>query len=168
MNSNDVYKSCRNFNHNHDHRFENVYVHAWEADLFSVTQSLYSYEIEVKISRSDFLADFKKPKHILFRSDQLNHSNCPNVFYYAVPEGLIHETEIPTYAGLMYCLSNGRYNIIKKAPYIHKDHFNCKNMLYQKYLNMSFEIRQERWDHKIAIERLQRENDLLKWQATVL
>lgn len=63
-----VYTRCREFNHNHDHRFENVFVHSWEADLFSVTKTGYSYEIEVKVSKSDFMADFKKPKHHLFRT----------------------------------------------------------------------------------------------------
>lgn len=63
-----VYKAVRKFVHNHDHRLENVFVHRWEADSFSVTSSAYAYEIEVKVSRSDFQADFKKPKHHLFKS----------------------------------------------------------------------------------------------------
>jgi hypothetical protein len=63
----DVYKSLRALTRNRDHKFENVFVHAWEADCFSVTSSNYTCEIEVKVSRSDFLADFNKPKHGLFR-----------------------------------------------------------------------------------------------------
>jgi hypothetical protein len=68
MVSGEVYKAIRFFNHNHEHKFENVYIHEWEADCFSVTKSGYSYEIEVKVSRSDFFADFKKPKHQFFRT----------------------------------------------------------------------------------------------------
>jgi hypothetical protein len=53
---------------NHDHKFQNIYVHGWEADHFSVTSTGYSYEIEIKVSRSDFKADFKKPKHLFFKN----------------------------------------------------------------------------------------------------
>src|SRR5688572_4816975 len=73
----DVYRGVRSFTSNHDHKFENVYVHEWEADSFSVTSTGYVYEIEVKISRSDFLADFKKPKHHLFKSYKSGHGILP-------------------------------------------------------------------------------------------
>ena len=66
MNSADVNKILKHFIRNHEHKFENTYVHAWEADVFSVTKTGYSYEIEIKISRGDFFADFKKEKHQLF------------------------------------------------------------------------------------------------------
>lgn len=69
MSSDQVYKAMRVHISNHDHKFENVFVHSWEADLFSVTKGAgYAYEFEVKISRSDFFADFKKPKHHFFKS----------------------------------------------------------------------------------------------------
>jgi hypothetical protein len=74
MTSKEVYKAMRSFVSNHDHKFENVYVHQWEADCFSVTSSNYSYEIEVKVSRSDFFADFKKPKHHFFKNIRDDHS----------------------------------------------------------------------------------------------
>jgi hypothetical protein len=37
-----------------------------------------------------------------------------------VPENLVTANEEPEYAGLMYVTENGRYDIIKKAPIIHK------------------------------------------------
>jgi hypothetical protein len=66
MNSADVYKCLKHFIRNHEHQFQNTYVHAWEADVFSVTKTRYSHEIEIKVSRADFFADFKKEKHQLF------------------------------------------------------------------------------------------------------
>lgn len=63
-----VYSAVDSFVMNHDFKLKNVFVHSWEADSFSVTSSKYTYEIEVKVSRSDFFADFKKPKHNFFRS----------------------------------------------------------------------------------------------------
>lgn len=40
----------------------NTYVYNWECDYFGVSKSGYAYEIEIKVSRSDFFADFKKAK----------------------------------------------------------------------------------------------------------
>lgn len=71
-----VYKGCRNFMHNHDHILQNGYFFNWESDVFGLMASGYSTEIEVKISKSDFKADFiKKEKHFLLK----NHKNKHNV-----------------------------------------------------------------------------------------
>lgn len=67
MTAEQVYRAIDVFVSNHDFKLQNVFVHSWEADSFSVTSSKYTYEIEVKVSRSDFFADFKKPKHGLFK-----------------------------------------------------------------------------------------------------
>lgn len=68
MKADEAYEQIRSFVSNHDYKLENVYVHNWEADSFSVTSTKYSYEIEIKVSRSDFFNDFKKDKHHLFKS----------------------------------------------------------------------------------------------------
>ena len=39
---------------------ENAYIYMWESDVFIQMKSGYHYELEHKISRSDFKADFKK------------------------------------------------------------------------------------------------------------
>lgn len=74
MTSQQVYQGIRGFISNHDHKFKNVYVYDWECDSFSVTSSGYVYEIEVKVSRSDFMADFKKPKHHFFKTMKNGYS----------------------------------------------------------------------------------------------
>ncbi len=49
----------------HDYQLCNSYVFGWESDYFGLTKSGYAIEIEIKISLSDFRADFKKQeKHI--------------------------------------------------------------------------------------------------------
>lgn len=183
MKSEEVYRAVRGFVSNHDHKFQNVFVHSWEADHFSVTSSGYSYEIEVKISRSDFLADFKKPKHHLFKSFktgygilrlgeswisegwplinkhpelknyritynnispvEINHKSCPNKFYYAVPVGLIEVHEVPPYAGLLYVMDHGDIREMKKAPFLHKDGFDVRQMLFNKYYWLCNELREK-------------------------
>lgn len=47
---------------NRPYNFINTYFFENESDFLSFTASGYCYEYEVKISRSDFKADFKKPR----------------------------------------------------------------------------------------------------------
>jgi len=44
----------------HNYVLNNSFIYGWECDWFGITTSKYEWEIEVKISRSDFLADMKK------------------------------------------------------------------------------------------------------------
>lgn len=110
----------------------NLYVFNWESDYLTITKSGYVYEVEIKISRADFFNDFKhkEEKHILLESNVLHdlHPNdCPNYFYYAVPEGLITEEEVPEYAGLIYLKSWG-VKIVKDAPKINQNKVDIENL----------------------------------------
>jgi len=42
-------------------------------------------EVEIKISKSDFLADFKKPKHESYREADIG---TPHLFYFCVPSDM--------------------------------------------------------------------------------
>ena len=58
----------------------------------------------------------------------------PNYFYYAVPEGMISENDVPKYAGLIYIPENYGYRIIKKAPQLHKEKYTDGELnLAQKF-----------------------------------
>src|SRR6478752_3420360 len=52
----------------HKYHLYNSYIYNWECDYFSTYQSGYHCECEIKVSRSDFFADFKKEKHKIFES----------------------------------------------------------------------------------------------------
>lgn len=106
-----------------------------ECDVISISKSDYIYEYEVKISKSDFKADFKKEKHKLMLEGKgvkerlIKENNqtikdtwylTPNYFYFVVPSNLITIDDIPEYAGLIYIDENLQFNTIKKAPIIHK------------------------------------------------
>lgn len=68
-----------------------------ECDVFVVKKSGYAVEVEIKRTKADLLADFKK-KH--------NHSDIRiREFYYALPEKLLETcTElIPEHAGIIKC-----------------------------------------------------------------
>ena len=47
----------------HMYQLSNSYVYSWECDFFSQLASGYHQEIEIKVTRSDFKADFKKIFH---------------------------------------------------------------------------------------------------------
>lgn len=101
------------------HRFvaENIsYVVAHEMDVMSISRRML-YEYEVKISRSDFLADKKKRKFKNFGiADNAFYTSLhmPNYFSYVCPNEMIEKSEIPDYAGLFYIVHDELYEI--KAP----------------------------------------------------
>jgi hypothetical protein len=131
----------------------------WETDFLVVQKSGYCYEIEIKISRSDFLNDFKKKnKHLIlnegvymkkkyrYHADQVTKKKIseqyysptewkfrPNKFYYCVPEGLIKAEEVPDYAGLMYVCSYGVVTTIKEAKFLHKEKIELTKKLCDKF-----------------------------------
>jgi hypothetical protein len=89
-----------------------------EVDVMRVlATSQYVYEYEVKVSRSDFRADFKKTdKHQKMVSGE---SFC-NRFFFVVPDGLVNKNEVPSYAGLIYADKYGHLRIVKPAKMLHK------------------------------------------------
>lgn len=131
----------------------------WETDFLVVQRtSGYCYEIEIKISRSDFFNDFKKvDKHQILRegtymkrkyrypTDPVTGKRVsekyyepekwdyrPNKFYYCVPEGLIKKEEVPDYAGLMYVTPMGVITV-KEPKFIHKEKLRLQDKLCDKF-----------------------------------
>jgi len=92
-----------------------------ECDVFVVKKSGYAVEVEIKRTKADLLADFKK-KH--------DHSDIRiREFYYALPEKLLETcTElIPEHAGIIKCYKspwktrNQIYASIIRSSKIRKD-----------------------------------------------
>lgn len=115
-----------------------TFSHTWESDFLALTKSGYLYEGEVKISRSDFKADFKKEqKHTLLKEsyEKLEGTEGklrPHYFFYAVPEGLISAEEVPEYAGLVYMVNHFPYwKWVKQAPQLHKEKFSDEQLNLQ-------------------------------------
>lgn len=114
----------------------NLFVYGWESDYLAITKSDYVYEVEIKISRSDFFNDFKhkEQKHLIMEGkegiifpDNIE-GNRPNYFYYAVPENLISIEEVPEYAGLIYITPYHWCNIVKTAPKLIKEPSNLESL----------------------------------------
>ena len=114
---------------------------SWELDVVSFTERGFMYEYEVKVSRSDFLADAKK-KVRKFQLYEARHSKnwlmIPNFFSYCCPENLIQKDEIPEYAGLYWVTAEGRV-IEKKRP--KRLHGNVRDLLktYRKCMRVRSE-----------------------------
>ena len=72
---------------------DNAYVGTCEMDICSIKPSGYWEEIEIKVSKSDFLADFKKTEDIKRYGPWLHEYGVANgVFYGGTRNGYIFET----------------------------------------------------------------------------
>ena len=107
---------------------KNLFVFGWESDLLFLSTSGYWYELEIKISRPDFLGDVKnkQDKHRILRNPE--GEKCPNYFYYAVPEDMVKVDEVPEYAGLVYVSDYGFHQVVKKATCLHRKKFSPEDL----------------------------------------
>ena len=65
---------------------------------------------EIKVSRSDFLRDLKKP------AKRSRYLELCQFFYYVVPSGLVKASEVPADAGLLGATLS-RLTVMKPAPH---------------------------------------------------
>lgn len=100
-----------------------------ECDIISVNSGGNLCEFEIKVSASDFKADFKKvAKHHMLehgpyvkvsKKGEVTHLGC-SYFTYVCPACLIREDQVPKYAGLIWIHADGRIDHKIKAPQLHK------------------------------------------------
>ena len=119
----------------------NVYLRGYpcELDLFGLRRSGYSDEIEIKLSVSDFRADFNKSIQVLLEEPMmhengyltkyvpmLKHDAIPkklipcNYFSFLMPHTIIDKCDIPEYAGVYVFTKYGRVQQVKAAPLLHR------------------------------------------------
>ena len=119
MKANDIYKalakSTKDFPISVANKasFLNLYV---DSDFVAVTKFGQVYEFEVKISRSDYLRDFKKIRHEIYSGERKGLK--PNRFHYVTLDGVVRD-DLPDYAGLMI-FDGERMEVVKEAPLIWK------------------------------------------------
>lgn len=136
----ELMRYCRS--HPYDIVIPNFFVGRYEMDIFKLTQTGYIIEYEIKVSRSDFFADFKKCYSVynfgkVNKHDEIayNKSSC-NRFFFVVPKGLISANECPVHSGLLY-FNGYSFDMIKNAPLIHKQ--KQDQSIYKKIaLKLSF------------------------------
>jgi Holliday junction resolvase-like predicted endonuclease len=106
----------------------NISIRFGEADLLGVRTSGYAEEFEIKVSRSDYMADKrKKCKHLYYadpeKVKQIKAKFMPNKFSYVLASG-INPHPIPDYAGMYIVDKNGMIECIKSPPLLHKEKQN--------------------------------------------
>lgn len=112
-------QKLQSFRSNPRYLLKNLFVFAWESDLLFLSKSGIWTEIEIKVSRSDFIADLKKVERHSILADKENRMK-PNRFFYAVPEGIVQPDEVPGYAGLLWVNEwSSCPDMRKPAPLLH-------------------------------------------------
>ena len=96
----------------------------YESDLISVTASGFVYEFEIKTSRADYMAEFrrKKRKHIYLSGGATFQKYTPNSFYFVFPETVFtgwNNQEVPVYAGVLLIGKGGTVKQLKNAKRLH-------------------------------------------------
>lgn len=90
---------------NRGYRVENIVTH--ECDILMVTKNYFLREVEIKVSVSDFKADFNK-KH--------NHEGNIKQFYYAVPYYILDKIKdlVPKQAGILVAVYENEHWQLKR------------------------------------------------------
>lgn len=143
----------------------NLFVFSWESDFLLKTKAGYWYEVEVKISRSDFKNNRKNKPEKYDIIEGRKSGLRPNYFSYCVPEHLLDKVEdlIPPYSGICTVDSHGNVRASRSPNMLHSDKIsddmlNLTKKFYYNYSNL-------RWkeDNKDAIiEQLRMENSRLR------
>lgn len=140
MKTQDIHKKLRSLFLNYDYKLENSFIYKWESDFFAISKSGYSIEVEIKVSKSDFMVDFKK--EIVFEREWTKKHNLlqnidtgfkPNKFYFAFPEGLINHDEIPGRYGIIEIGNHAK--IVQKAKFLHKNKILDDKYFLKKLMN---------------------------------
>lgn len=138
-----VFKNKKRLCTSYDIGVPNCYTsHDNEADLFFIRSSGFCDEIEVKVSRSDFLAD--KNKRVHYRQSESNEwywkenglefapytktkydalvdgDMMANYFWYAIKEGIGGIDDIPKFAGLITVNESGSVRVLRAPDRLHK------------------------------------------------
>ena len=97
-----------------------------EADLLILSKNNYLTEVEIKISKSDLIADLKK-KH-------QHKSNIIKYLYFAIPEKLKeYISYIPEQAGIYIIEQNGKVNKLRNA----KENINIRKLKEEEKYNIA-------------------------------
>lgn len=115
----------------------------FETDMAVMTKANYVHGFEIKVSKSDLMADFKKKQHIHF--DQLNRRGIKGLerwygkfktFSYAVPEEMkdCALDVIPDFCGLYIIDDKIKLKQIKDSPTLFNHKWTDEERIYLKKL----------------------------------
>lgn len=92
----------------------NVYLigSPWESDVVNISPAHYYTEFEIKLSRADYNADFRKKRYSIVKHELLagktyeGNRNAefiprPKQFYFVLLDGICQEKDVPDYCGMI-------------------------------------------------------------------
>lgn len=120
--------------------FNNHEIGGWsESDVFMITEAMVTTEFEIKISHSDFLADYKKTvwqrggrrpnKHSVLTGGQ--GTSTPTKFAFACPKDLISIDEIHERYGLYYIYEDDYIEQVRAAKPLNKNRFTQEQLNHE-------------------------------------
>lgn len=134
-----VYKLWEQFAKSAQIATPNGYIYRWESDLIILSKTGLTTEYEVKLSVQDFNRDHKKK--IVGKVDffyekksklaSIQDGEGPNRFFYVFPRGMIEDSRVPEWAGIIHICSHvwGNQNefeyispsIVRQPKWLHKN-----------------------------------------------
>lgn len=108
----------------------NTGVYGWDADVLTTTRAGLVHEYEIKVSRSDWLAENRfirgeKRGIKTRRADDLRNrrTDAPNYFWLAVTANVLSPEEAPEYAGviIVHWLTLNGVEVRRNAPRLHAE-----------------------------------------------
>lgn len=129
----------------------NIYLFNWESDFIAVDDKGKIFEYEIKLSLTDFKADFRKRKHSVFGRALAEKTTpyAPNYFYFVCPAGVVSPNQVPSYAGLIYVYPNNELKAVKKPKQLH----SVKRGQTSKVLSNIAKSLSHRWYSKSRINK---------------
>lgn len=88
---------------------------------------------------------------LLYKKFESHKYQLTNTFVYNEESDFFSITN-SGYAGLMYILPNGKIKVIKKAPFIHKEKHDLKQVLLDKFYYLSQRLKNENKFYKKSLE----------------
>lgn len=81
---------------------QNFMEYPYECDMLRFKDSGTVYEYEIKTSKADYLADFKKSFYDKSKHEELRAGKLlPNYFLFVLPKGMVPKEDIPAHCGLI-------------------------------------------------------------------
>lgn len=171
-----VYRNIRAFCTSYDLVIPNCYTSSDnEADILAVRKSGLCDEFEIKISRSDFLADAKKmvnfrdcdwngidkcfldanpnwkfenvtPPWVKHKRQALVDGDMhANHFWYVIKSGEVEVNEVPSFAGLIFVNENGESRLQRMPDKLHK-----RKVSLEEQLRLSKKLHYRFWDYRLG------------------
>ena len=109
-----------------------------EADLISITRAHLVHDVEIKTSLADYRREFetKEDKHEILDAGGVKDYPYGGTYYYsnyfwfAAPDGLLDDEDLPDYAGLLTVSDRRVVTVAVDAPRLHTEKLSDTDRRY--------------------------------------